>query len=214
MIVDNMKSMGAALLLLLLHSCQQWQPLHAAKILFIVGTPLHNNPGWLSPLCEALLDRGHAVTLVSTAPDPLLEGLEFTQLANSYDLVQTHFTNYMGSYSKPWDLKQVLIWYESLLGSCRAIMLNSPSNLKAEYDVILYDATYVLDCLLTQLPEYRTTPLIGLSGGKLTQDLLQLVKAENTISIPRVPHFLSQLSSDMSYWERIRNHIFYLGDRM
>lgn len=208
-----MKSVGAVLLLLLL---LQWQPLEAAKILFIVGTPQHNNPGWLSPLYEALMGRGHAVTLVSTVPDPLLEGLEFTQLVNSYDLVQKHFTvGGVGSYQEQWGMKQMLIWYESLLGSCRAILLNSPSKLlKAEYDVILYDATYVLDCLLTLLPEYRMTPVMGLSSGKLTPDLLQLVKAENTISIPRVPHFVSEFSSDMSYWERIQNHIFYLGDSL
>lgn len=209
-----MKSAGGALLLLLLTCCHQWQPLHAANILFIMGTAKHTNPRWVSPLYEALLGRGHAVTLLSTEPDPKLKDLQFGQLSNSYDIQKKHFTNAKGSYNQQWDIKQLMIWYESLIGSCHALLENNPKELKGEYDVILYDASYGMDCLIALLPRYRTTPVIGLSNGKLTQDILRVVKAENTISVPRVPHFVSQLSVEMNYWERIQNHIFYTAESL
>lgn len=209
-----MKIAGGALLLLLLICCHQWQPSHAANILFIMGTPMHNNPRWVSPLYEALLGRGHSVTVLSTEPDPKLKDLQFGQLNNSYNIKKKHYIDATGSYDQQWDIKQLMIWYESLLGSCHALLENNPKELKADYDVILYDASYAMDCLLTRLPEYRTTPVVGLSNGKLTQDLLQLVKAENTINIPRVPHFVSQLSVEMNYWERIQNHIFYMAENL
>lgn len=209
-----MKPAGGSLLLLLLICCHQWQPLHAANILFIMGTPKHNNPRWVSPLYESLLGRGHAVTLLSTEPDPKLKDLRFGQLTNSYDIQKKHYANAKGTFNQQWDIKQLMIWYESLLGSCHTLLENNPKELNGEYDVILYDASYAMDCLLSRLPQYRTTPVIGLSNGKLTRDLLRVVKAENTISIPRVPHFVSTLSVEMSYWERIQNHIFYMAESL
>ncbi|KAH8398847.1 hypothetical protein KR222_008774, partial [Zaprionus bogoriensis] len=200
------------LLLLLLTNCN-WQPAQAKNILCIVGTPQHENPGWTQLLFEALAGRGHSLTLLSTAPNPVLEGIYYESLHNAYDVVPKHFVDANGSYHQQWEIKQLLIWYESLLGSCRSLLENRPDKLRDEYDVILYDASYAMDCLLQQLPEFRTTPVLGLSGGKLTRDLLQVVRAENTISIPRVPHFMSTLSQEMSYWERIQNHIMYMAER-
>ncbi|XP_068142770.1 UDP-glucosyltransferase 2 [Drosophila tropicalis] len=55
-------------------------------------------------------------------------------------------------------------------------------------------------------------PIMGVSGGKLTTDLMAMVRAEDTINPARVPHYLTELPKKMNYWHRILNHVMYLGE--
>ncbi|XP_034483301.1 UDP-glucuronosyltransferase 1-9 [Drosophila innubila] len=200
--------------LLLLLSCIQWQQLHAAKILCIVGTAAHNNPSWTQPFFEALAGRGHSLTIVGTSPDPEIKGITHVQIENKYDVIKKQYVDTLGNFKQYWDLKQMLIWYEALLGNCRSVLEDNlvVDELKANYDLIIYDATYSMDCLMNRLPKYRDTPVLALSSGKLTVDLLNLMHAEDTINPARIPHFISQLPVEMNYWQRILNHVLYIGE--
>ncbi|KAM8709828.1 hypothetical protein ACLKA7_016605 [Drosophila subpalustris] len=199
---------------LLLLSCNKWQQLHAAKILCIVATAEHNNPAWTQPFFETLAGRGHSLTIVGTSPDPVIKGIKHIGIENKYDVIQKQYVDTDGNLKQYWDLKQMLIWYEALLGNCRSVLenTNQVKELIAYYDLIIYDATYSMDCLMTKLPEFRDTPVLALSSGKLTVDLLNLMHAEDTINPARIPHFISQLPLEMNYWQRILNHALYVGE--
>lgn len=201
--------------LALLLSCNQWQPLYAAKILGIVATAGHNNPSWTQPFFETLAGRGHSLTIVGTSPDPAIKGITHISIENNYDVIQKHYVDKFGNLKQNWDLKHMLIWYEALLGNCRSVLENDlVDELSANYDLIIYDATYSMDCLINRLPRYRDTPVLALSSGKLTVDLLNLMHAEDTINPARVPYFISQLPVEMNYWQRILNHVLYLGEAL
>lgn len=215
----NMKTIAAALpLLLLLLTCSQWQQSNAARILCIVGTPVHNNPGWALPFFQTLAGRGHELTVISTHIDAEMPGIQIVPLTNEYDVVKKHYANAMGHYQSYWDIKQLLIWYEALLGTCRSTFethfFKKFSIPDVNFDLLIYDATYSLECLLTKLPQLRSVPVIALSGGKLTTDLAQLVEAENTISAATIPHFTSRLPLEMNYWHRLQNHVMYLAEQL
>ncbi|XP_064545689.1 UDP-glucosyltransferase 2 [Drosophila montana] len=208
-----MKTLAALLLLLF---CHKWQQLNAASILCLVGTAQHNNPGWTKPFFEALAGRGHSLTVIGTQGDLGLPHIRQIFLPNEHDVVKKHYTNDMGHYQQHWDIKQLLIWYEALLGGCRSIIetnfFKTFDTEALKYDLIIYDATFSMDCLLTTLPRYRSVPVLGLSGGKLTTDLIDLVQGEDTISAATIPHFISRLPITISYWQRIQNHVMYLAE--
>ncbi|KAH8369562.1 hypothetical protein KR093_000153, partial [Drosophila rubida] len=184
--------------------------MQAAKILCIVGTSEHDNPAWSQPFFEALVDRGHKLTLVSTATDPKLQGLEHIPIKNDYDAFKLYVEKDRPAWHE-WDVKQMLNWYEGILGNCRAVIQNGQLDaLQTAYDLIIYDATNSVECLLSRLTRQQT-PVLALSGGKLTPDLLRLVSAENTINPARIPHFSSRLPVQMNYWHRLQNHLIYVG---
>ncbi|XP_017843717.2 UDP-glucuronosyltransferase 1-8 [Drosophila busckii] len=147
-----------------------------------------------------------------------MANVQHIQLQNDYDVLKKHYVNSEGQYRQYWNIKQLMIYYESLLGSCRALQeLNELSKLqqqlKGPYDLIVYDASYALDCLLHLLPKFAKLPKLGLSGGKLSTDLLALMGAEDTVSAAKIPHFISDLPEQLSYWQRIKNHCMYLTER-
>ncbi|TDG48481.1 hypothetical protein AWZ03_005025 [Drosophila navojoa] len=215
-----MKSIAALLstpLLLLLLTCSNWQQTNAARILCIVGTPAHNNPGWVLPFFQTLAERGHQLTVIGSQMDADIPGITSVPVSNEYDVIRKHYVDAMGHYQNYWDIKQLLIWYEALLGTCRSTVetlffknFNIPEG---NFDLIIYDATYSIECLLTKLPQLRSVPVMALSSGKLTTDLLQLVEAENTISAATIPHFASRLPLEMTYWHCLQNHVMYLAER-
>ncbi|EDV90384.1 GH10108 [Drosophila grimshawi] len=208
-----MKAFAALLVLLI---CNNWQQLHGARILCLIATPEHNNPSWTQPFFEALAERGHLLTVVSTLADPSIPGITHIPVSNDYDVIKKHYVNEMGYYNNYWDIKQVLIWYEALLGTCQSAaeidLVKMLEKVKHKYDLIIYDATYSMECLLSKFPKFRKVPVLALSGGKLTTDLMHLVQAENTINPATIPHFISHLPREMSHWQRIQNHVMYLTE--
>ncbi|KAH8366836.1 hypothetical protein KR200_007246, partial [Drosophila serrata] len=209
-----------AVLLLLGSFCY----LEAAHILCVVSSAKHNNPGWSRPLFDALLAKGHHLTVLSTAEPNKApeEGLVYYHLPNEYDLMQKHFIDKRtGKYQEMVALKQLLVWYEVILGSCRAMMESDTfkrllPELVAQggqdFDLIIADITEGANCLLDLVSALDTVPVLGLSAGKLTPDLMALLQAEDTINAARTPHHLSQVSWNMGFWNRLHNHIMYLGE--
>ncbi|KAH8239335.1 hypothetical protein KR032_003338, partial [Drosophila birchii] len=198
--------------------------LEAAHILYLVSSAKHNNPGWSLPLLDALVAKGHHVVAISTfehnnKPE---EGLVYYHVPNEYDLMHKHFLDKKtGEYQPMVTLKQLLVWYEVVLGSCRSLMesgaLNSMlpemvAQISQEFDLVITDITEGANCLQDLVPNWKAVPVLGLSGGKLTPDLISMLHAENTISASRVPHHLSQVPKNMGFWNRLHNHIMYLGE--
>ncbi|KAH8319426.1 hypothetical protein KR067_008625 [Drosophila pandora] len=193
----------------------------AANILGLVSTAKHNNPGWSQPLFDALLAKGHQLVLVSTAPAPAktVEGLVYIHLPNDYDLMQKHFIRSdTGHYQEMRTLMQLLVWYEVQLGSCRTVMeSDTMQSRKSEllislslFDLIITDITHGMDCLLDLVGDASYKPILGLSAGKLTPDLLDLLNAENTINPAKIPHFISPMPRKMGFFNRFHNHnMFY-----
>ncbi|BFF98560.1 UDP-glucuronosyltransferase 2B15 [Drosophila madeirensis] len=213
------------LLLLLLFT---WHPLktEAANILCLVGTARHNNPGWTQPLFEALAERGHSLTVLSTDPAPApkqkVEGITVFSLPNDYDVVHKYFVSRTSSYSSVFTAQQMFVWHDVPLGSCRSVM-ESPMLAKlraelidevADQDLIISDATNGIECLLPLVPKARSIPILGVSGGKLTSDLLKLVRAEDTINVARIPHPISQLPEQMDFVGRLQNCGLYLVEKL
>ncbi|XP_022221775.1 UDP-glycosyltransferase UGT5 [Drosophila obscura] len=203
-----------------------WLPLDtkAANILCLVGTARHNNPGWTQPLFEALAERGHSLTVLSSAPVPKtnIEGITVFTLPNEYDVLQKYFVSRTASYSSVFTALQILVWHEAPLGGCRAVM-ESPvlAKLRAQLidevvdqDLIISDATNGIECLLPLVPKHRSIPILGVSGGKLTAELLKLVRAEDTINVARIPHPISQLPEDMDFVGRLQNSALHLADKL
>lgn len=200
--------------------------LEAANILCLVSTAKHNNPGWSKPLFDALLANGHSLLVISTAPNPepkkQVDGLVYYHLPNEYDVMKRHFLlEEPREYISMVTLNQLLVWYEVLLGSCRAL-LNSDTmsskrpeltaQLSMEYDLIITDVTQGIECLMDSVSGWRSKPVLGLSAGKLTPDLMSLLRAENTINAARIPHYISQVPKKMGFWNRLHNHIMYYAE--
>lgn len=194
----------------------------AANILGLVSTAGHNHPGWSQPLFDALVAKGHNLLVVSTAPAPAktIEGLVYIHVPNDYDVMQKHFVRSNAShYQEMSTLMQLLVWYEVQLGSCRAVMqsniLQSRMSellmiLTAPFDLIISDVTHGMDCLLDLVGTSTTRPIMGLSAGKLTPDLINLLQAENTINPAKIPHFISPMPRKMGFFNRLHNHnMFY-----
>lgn len=223
--------MKTALLLPMLLLLGSFCSLEAGHILYLVSTAKHNNPGWSRPLLDALLAKGHYLTVFSTEPNPNpkkeVEGLVYFHLPNDYDVMQKHFIDKeTKEYQQMVALKQLLVWYEVLLGSCRSILdSDTMQSLKSELashtaqevDLIITDVTQGADCLLPlkyERGKQDSTPVLALSAGKLTPDLINLLRAENTISAARTPHHLSQVPRNMGFWNRLHNHLMFLGEPM
>ncbi|KAH8297555.1 hypothetical protein KR054_002781, partial [Drosophila jambulina] len=199
--------------------------LEAAHILCLVGSAKHNNPGWSRPFFDALLAKGHHLTVVSSAeptqPAPK-EGLVYYHLPNEYDVMKKHFLDKnTGEYQSMVTLKQLLVWYEVILGSCRAIVESDTYNrmlpevlvqIAQDFELIITDITEGANCLLDLVPAFGTVPVLGLSASKLTPDLIALLQADDTINAARIPHHLSQVPKSMGFWNRLHNHIMYLGE--
>ncbi|SPP84958.1 UDP-glucuronosyltransferase 2B15 [Drosophila guanche] len=212
--------------LLLLLLLVTWHPLktEAANILCLVGTARHNNPGWTQALFEALAERGHSLTVLSTAPAPKqkVKGITVFPLPNDYDVVYKYFVSRTSSYSSVFTAQQMFVWHDVPLGSCRSV-LESPMLAKlraqlidevADQDLIISDATNGIECLLPLVPKARSIPILGVSGGKLTSTLLKLVRAEDTINVARVPHPISQLPEQMDFVGRWQNCGLYLLEKL
>ncbi|KAH8305024.1 hypothetical protein KR059_002257, partial [Drosophila kikkawai] len=198
--------------------------LEAAQILCLVSSAKHNNPSWSLPLFEALLAKGHHLSVLSSSELKLTprEGLVYSHLPNDYDVMQKHFLDKeTGKYQPMMALKQLLVWYEVILGSCQSIMGSETfkrllpdlvTQVSQEFDLIITDVTEGANCLLDLVPSWDPIPVLGLSAGKLTPDLISLLQAEDTISAARTPHHLSQVPKSMGFWNRLHNHIMYLGE--
>ncbi|XP_016966893.1 UDP-glucosyltransferase 2 [Drosophila biarmipes] len=198
----------------------------AANILCLVSTAKHNNPGWSRPLFDALVANGHAVLVISTAPNPepkrQVDGLLYYHLPNEYDVMKKHFLRKdTREYQQMVTLKQLLVWYEVLLGSCRSVLTSDTlssktpelvAQLAVDFDLIITDVTQGMECLMDAVPMWRSKPVVGLSAGKLTPDLVSLLKAENTINAARTPHHISQVPKKMGFWNRLHNHILYYAE--
>ncbi|XP_017139371.1 2-hydroxyacylsphingosine 1-beta-galactosyltransferase isoform X1 [Drosophila miranda] len=217
---------GLCSLLPLLVMSFTWLPMEtkAGNILCLVGTARHNNPGWMQPLFEALAERGHSLTVLSTAPVPTknIEGITVFSLPNNYDVMQKYFVSRTASYSSVFTAKQLMVLHEVPLGSCRAVM-ESPVLAKlraqlidevADVDLIISDATNTMECLLPLVPKHRSIPILGVSGGKLTSELLTLVRAEDTINVAKIPHPISQLPENMDFMGRMQNSALYLAEKL
>ncbi|KAH8350068.1 hypothetical protein KR084_012376 [Drosophila pseudotakahashii] len=201
-------------------------PSKAANILCLVSTAKHNNPGWSKPLFDALVANGHTLLVISTAPNPepkkQVDGLLYYHLPNEYDVMQKHFLREdTGEYQRMVTLKQLLVWYEVLLGSCKSVLRSATMNSKmpeltaqlaVDFDLIITDVTHGMECLMDAVPIWRSKPVLGLSAGKLTPDLISLIQAENTINAARTPHYISQVPKKMGFWNRLHNHILYYAE--
>jgi len=201
-------------------------PSKAANIVCLVSTAKHNNPGWSKPLFDALVANGHTLLVISTAPNPepkkQVDGLLYYHLPNEYDVMKKHFLREdTHEYQPMVTLKQLLVWYEVLLGSCRSVLNSDTMNSKmpeltaqlaVDFDLIITDVTHGMECLMDAVPIWRSKPVLGLSAGKLTPDLISLLKAENTINAARTPHYISQVPKKMGFWNRLHNHILYYAE--
>ncbi|KAH8260682.1 hypothetical protein KR038_012107, partial [Drosophila bunnanda] len=218
-----MKTVTVLPLLLLLGSfCY----LEAAHILCLVSSAKHNNPGWSRPLFDALLAKGHQLTVLSTSEPGEVpeEGMVYYHLPNEYDVMRKHFIDKKsGEYQPMVALKQLLVWYEVILGSCSSMLESATlkrllpelvAQVGQEFELIITDITEGANCLLDMVPSLDAVPILGLSAGKLTPDLMSLLQAENTISAARTPHHLSQVSRNMGFWNRLHNHIMYFGESL
>ncbi|XP_017070656.1 UDP-glucosyltransferase 2 [Drosophila eugracilis] len=198
----------------------------AADILFLVSTAKHNNPAWSMSLIDALVANGHNLVVVSTAPNPepkkQVDGLLYYHLPNEYDVMRKHFISQdTRKYQKMMTLKQLLVWYEVLLGSCSTLLKSNTMNSKVvelaaqlsmDFELIITDVTQGVECLMDMYPLWRSKPILGLSAGKLSPDLISMLQAENTISASRIPHHISQFPKGMSYLDRLYNHIMYYAE--
>ncbi|EDW50409.1 UDP-glucuronosyltransferase 3A1 [Drosophila sechellia] len=200
--------------------------LEAANILCLVSTAKHNNPGWSKPLFDALLANGHSLLVISTAPNPepkkQVDGLVYFHLPNEYDVMKRHFLlEEPREYMNMVTLNQLLVWYEVLLGSCRALLNSDTMSSKMpelraqlcmEYDLIITDVTQGIECFMDLVSGWRSKPVLGLSAGKLTPDLMSLLRAENTINAARIPHYTSPVPKNMGFLNRLHNHIMYYAE--
>ncbi|EDW93344.1 UDP-glycosyltransferase UGT5 [Drosophila yakuba] len=202
--------------------------LEAANILCLVSTAKHNNPGWSQSLFDALLAKGHTLLVISTAPNPepkkQVDGLLYYHLHNEYDVMKKHFLlEEPREYKNMVTIKQLLVWYEVLLGSCRSVLFSDSmssklpelnAHLSTGFDLIITDVTQGIECLMDTVNGWRSKPVLGLSAGKLTPDLMALLQAENTINAARIPHYISQVPKNMGFWNRLHNHIMYFSESL
>ncbi|XP_039486480.1 UDP-glycosyltransferase UGT5 [Drosophila santomea] len=202
--------------------------LQAANILCLVSTANHNNPGWSQSLFDALLAKGHTLLVISSAPNPepkkQVDGLLYYHLHNEYDVMKKHFLlEEPREYKNMVTLKQLLVWYEVLLGSCRSVLFSDSmssklpelnAHLSTGFDLIITDVTQGIECLMDTVSGWRSKPVLGLSAGKLTPDLMALLQAENTINAARIPHYISQVPKNMGFWNRLHNHIMYFSESL
>ncbi|KAH8298624.1 hypothetical protein KR018_003280, partial [Drosophila ironensis] len=202
----------------------------AANVVFLIGTATYNNPTWSDPLVNGILEKGHRVIMLSTGPRlaNISKDLdyEYFGLKTSYDEMDRFtrkFENHASEYKRSGTLLQLVLWYNMQSETCRQILGLKHSRkqsrkiekyLKRDIDLIITDVTPGMDCLINLVPSWRLKPILGISGGKLTTDLIDLLQADNTINPAKIPHFINPVPQQMTFMQRLHNHLMCSGSRL
>lgn len=110
-----------------------------------------------------------------------------------------------------WYDRQMLICHTNMesMGFSRA--LNLAVKEKRRYDLIVYDITYGMGCLLHLAYLFEDIPIVGITSGPLNGQNMDLYK--DSIFNPAMdPYILSDFGSAMNYWKRIQNVGLYVFD--
>lgn len=174
---------------------------------------------------KELENRGHKLTIISAAhwPDQVeddFQNAEFVHLEKTQHFLKERYEN-----QAPQDLlgqstwKFITHWYDRQMATCRANMesigfseaLHLAVKEKRKYELILYDVTYGMGCLLHLAYLFGETPIIGITSGHLNGQ--HLAENQGILLNPAVdPYVLTDFGSEMNYWKRVQNTALYAFD--
>ncbi|CAG9826900.1 unnamed protein product [Diabrotica balteata] len=170
---------------------------------------------WNYVLVEALLDKGHHVTLIGPKTIDIILHTNFTM----YELEDLHEA--VEEIMDPNEIQQYGIYgnikllYEYTDNTCFHIA-QSPAikkllqeNRNTRFDLIIIDMS-LGGCLLPLLEKFNFPPSIAVCPFLLLPYLSELFG--NTVHPAFVPHMFSKFSSKMSYFERIQNYVYTYGE--
>ncbi|XP_050509643.1 UDP-glycosyltransferase UGT5-like isoform X2 [Diabrotica virgifera virgifera] len=170
---------------------------------------------WNYVLVEALLDKGHHVTLIGPKTIDVIVHSNFTM----YELEDLHKA--VEEIMDPNEIQQYGIYgnlkllYEYTDNTCFHIS-KSPTiqkliqeNRNTRFDLIVIDMS-LGGCLLPVIEKFNYPPSIAVCPFLLVPYLSELFG--NSVHPAFVPHMYSKFTSKMSYFERIQNYVYTYGE--
>lgn len=212
-----MSCLRILLLIFVINRCASENILYFYSIL----SPSHNL--WNNVLAQELARVGHNVTFLSLHPEPAdkIENFHHIFIENVYELAFSEYseTEYSPDYlSNQSDREKVLevsrfcyIGCKSIFKSPKGldIILNYPENFK--FDLVISDFTCG-PCFLPLLHKFNYPSLIGVTPFNNPSSTVNLIGGHKFPSY--VPHYVNNSPQQMSFMQRVHNHILYWTEKL
>lgn len=170
-------------------------------------------------LVNALAERGHNVTVLSTNVDPRPpHNVTYVHMEGVYDLFyKEHDTNLVHLHNETATDSIHTLWDFGLLSCEGCLRSNGVRSLLAypetfRFDLILYDYT-LGPCLLGFLHKFKYPPVVGVTAFNIPTYTAEILGGHNYYAY--VPFFaLDYDPQAMSFWQRAANIYLHTYDYM
>lgn len=193
---------------------------HSANILCLLGTPSTGHHVWHKSLLQALVGRGHNLTVLTAEPAEMSipPRLHFIRMSGVYDAIyerrltspkessiaaylsRTVFGRIVARYSEQSQVDGLLVDSDGAKQ-----LLNYPDGYR--FDVVLHDSSQA-QALLGFVDHFGTPPLVSLYPAGLASVSTSTVNYPSYQPHPDGPY----LSHEMTFIERTRNLSYFLFD--
>ncbi|XP_055606988.1 UDP-glucosyltransferase 2-like [Uranotaenia lowii] len=180
----------------------------SANILCILPIPSPSHHIWNSVWMEALVERGHNLTVISADKDKNRENIKYYWMETIYsDLAEAGAVDYV-QMSKDGAFQTVFTFLNFFESCCRSMLRSE--GLKAflknsehdHYDLVMYDFG-VGPCLLPLLHKLNNPPLISITAFGNPPYSVDVIGGHKHYAY--TPYFGLNYSTDMNFFQRAYN---------
>ncbi|XP_055531270.1 UDP-glucosyltransferase 2-like [Wyeomyia smithii] len=185
---------------------------NGANILSIMTVPSPSHHLWNRVWMEALMDRGHNVTVISQDGDKSRTNLTYLILEKVYSSMQEMEVNYV-EMSKESSLRTVFNFLDYSVSLCDAMLTSQGLAVLEQYpddfkfDLVVYDFGCG-PCLLSLLHKFNYPPLLSLTAFNNPPFSVDIVGGHKHFAY--TPYFALNYNSKMNFWQRAYNTLLSL----
>lgn len=188
----------------------------AGNVLFLNGASSPSHHVYNRALVLGLSAKGHNVTFVSAdLAKKEVPNVHYVHLERAYDVYLASSVVLDLAY-KP-AVETILALPLFCDGVCEGILaskgleqiLNYPEDFK--FDVVIYDFTFGA-CLLPLVARFNNPPLVSISAFANPPHTTEFVGGQNYPAY--VPHYVTDYSTEMTFFQRVFNTFLYFIDWM
>ncbi|KAJ3662531.1 hypothetical protein Zmor_006876 [Zophobas morio] len=193
------------------------RPAENARILAIMPTPSYSHQIVFNPLWLALNSRGHHVTLFTTDPIKQSNLSNFRQVDwsftyelwhnkhNASDIIKNFKSNFLKCLNQYVEMMSDIFIQELEHPQVQEIM----NDTNEHFDLVIAE---FLNPVMIAFSRIFKCPFIGVSPMDVTNFVHEALN--NPISPALFPDFLTEFDNEMTFFERIINTFYYLGNKL
>lgn len=186
------------------------------NILFLNGIASPSHHLWNQKLIRGLAQKGFNITMVSTDDDKKPQpNIHYIHLEKVYETIYGNDSSLILDMADQKSVEAIYGVYEWCEVNCDGILkskgleviINYPDDFK--FDAVIYDFTCG-PCLLPLLHKFKYPPLISVTAFANPPYSFHIIGGNKYPAY--VPHFSTDFSQYMSYFERLFNTFIYAVD--